>query len=471
MSASPNTSFENTTHEVFIQQLEAMMRVQIGRHPGDTGLRLRLARLYADQGQREAFVPVAQDLQKRLALQPDESNSRELKQLARKLRAEAALHGGEVEHGQRRHGEDPATTNYFARLQQRFEQAIEDGQLQQAHDRGLNSNLGAGPRPSPLYFAQNYSRHYGGAKIAIKREDLMGRGSRLQMAVHGQVLLAQRLGCKTVVTGSQSIRTGVLMASIAKRLGLRSTVFIDHRAVEKNSSEITHLRCLGARLISVPSNESTQAAAIKDCMASEKDRFAVVGVDGAPDPYPQINQLFLGSLGRETADQCHQQFGARPDLLVCRGRSTADAVGFFDPFLEDNFTRLVCVDQTGNIESLFSHALPRAQSTQQLSEQQLQAVEAILEGSEYPSVKREHAAYDASGRVEYVRGELASVRQTLKDLLQHEGLLFPVRTALALAWASTQARKMDPQQLVVVNLVEPYDKDLRDIEKMLNIHD
>jgi tryptophan synthase beta chain len=319
-----------------------------------------------------------------------------------------------------------------------------------------------------LLYAKRYSQHNGGAQIAIKREDMSGAGSKLVMIVAGQVLMAKHLGYKTVVTGSQFTRTGVIMAALANRMGMASAVFMDQRMAQQNSALILHIRCTGARLEFSKHTDKARDLAVDFCTQAPEERFLVMGVEAASAPFAVLNQHFVSTLGRETMVQSKSMFKTHPHLMVCRGQHTADAIGWFDPFLSQPQVRLVCVEAKDSLnESMSREADPPRISHMQLSHEQLFNADAILEGSEYPAVRREHATYKESGQVEYVNGSVPDARAAIKGLARFEGLICPIRTAFAIGWAARAAKEMPVNQLVVVNMVEPYDKDLRNVAQVL----
>ncbi len=451
-------------HEL-VEELERMLNEQLLVNPDDVKLHLRLAQVYAQRKRRDAFLGEAQDIHRLTKGDDKHPAMHQIHQLAGKLGVDPNIISlrSDANH-QRRLGEDQASREYFEHLDSRYRELNGKPGLVQSLDRVLLRNFN---RPSSLMYAQRFSDINGGAQIALKREDLLGNGTKLIMAVTGQVVMARLLGYKVVVTGSQNMRAGVLMATMAARLGLGAVIYINQRYGTQSTTAILHMRCLGARIETADSYQSARDEAVEACTRNPERHFLVMGVDAAPNPYPELNQQLISGLGREVRAQSQAMFKRPPDALVSRGSSSADAFGFFDPFLDQADTRLVAVEGRDTLTEESQDDTSAFSRTMQLSNSQLQQAETILEGSEYPSVRREHAKYKASERVEYVKGSSHDAQAVLKGFARHEGLILPIRTAYAIGWAARAARDMDKDKLIVINMVEAYDKDLREVANVL----
>ncbi len=451
-------------------EMETMLRDQVEASPMEVRPRLRLAKVHAELRRTDSFLEDARAILTLVQNEAQHPARAQLEQIARNLKVSLPTIGGTTGRPAgpaRRLGEDADSRAYFDRLNERFQPLRQTPAFTSEHDRQL---IRCFNRPSPLVHLPRLSKEMGGAQLAIKREDMLGQGTRLIMSVAGQVLLAYKLGYSAVVTGSSSIRTAVVMTALAARYDLASVVFISEQKARQHSSLLLQLRCTGAKVMTPNRNQNARDEAMDFCLQEPKNRFMVLGVEAAPEPFSQLNEDLVSALGREVRAQSKAQFRREPDMLVCRGKRTADAVGFFDPFLDKGNTRLVCVEALDSLE-------PAAEPTdnfdprkvQQLTDEQLLQADAILEGSEFPSVRREHAKYKLSGRVEYASGSTVDARSVIKNLAFLEGLIVPVRTAFPLGWAARHARKMKTDELVVINMVEPYDKDLREIARSIGI--
>lgn len=457
-TASPDSK------DSLLGELESMLLEQAEISPGDLRVRLRLARMHAEMQRKEVFIEDARQVHRLVKGEAKHPALIQLRDLAQQIGVDLNQIGKPPQNRpQRRLGEDAASKAYFEHIHAQYRELSNKAEYLQQHDRMLLRNFN---RPSSLMHAKRWSQQLGGAQIAIKREDMMGGGSKLVMAVVGQVVLARQLGYSTVVTGSRNSRTGLIMSTMAARLGLKSVVYMDETSATQNSSNVLQMRCVGARIETVNRHSSARDAAVDDCVALTGKHFLVLGVDATPSPFPDINQLLISTLGRETRAQAQSMFKKVPDLIVARGRKTADALGLFDPFLSNKSVRLVAIDAQDSLKEDNGRSDPFKPQLA-LSDAQLFQAEAILEGSEYPAVTREHNNYDKSGRVEYKKGSSADAQSAIKALAHHEGLITPIRTAYALGWAAREAKHMTPEQLVVVNMIEPFDKDLRDVAQAL----
>lgn len=445
-------------------ELESMLLEQAELSPGDIKVRLRLARMHAEMKHVDAFVEDSRHVYRLVKGENKHPALVQMRDLAKRIGVDPGQIGKPPQTSpHRRLGEDAGAKAYFERINEQYRELSGKAEFLQEHDRMLLRNFN---RPSSLMHAQRWSEHLGGAQIAIKREDMMGGGSKLIMAVIGQVVMARQLGYTTVVTGSRSSRIGLLMATTAARMGLKSVVYMDENTATQNSSNVLQMRCVGARIEAVDRHDSPRDVAVDDCVARPGKHFLVLGVDAAPAPFPQLNQLLISSLGRETRTQAQSLFNKAPDLIVSRGRNTADALGLFDPFIPNPGVRLVAVEALDKLKEERNDADPFKPQVS-LTDTQIFQAEAILEGSEYPAVSREHSNYENSGRVEYKKGSSVDARAAIKALAHFEGLVVPIRTAYALGWAAREARRMKPEQLVIVNMIEPHDKDLRDVAQAL----
>lgn len=464
MSEKPESS--SPSKDALLGEMEQMLHEQLTIQPGDIKLHVRLARLYADRGDRDAFIGQVSTLKTLLSEDHDDKVLVDIQELARVLKIDPEHLGSKGRRPQRRLGEDPASRRYFDTIAQAWEQHGNNG-FSTELDRRL---IRACHRPTPLMPLKRFTQANGGAQIALKREDMLGPGAKLAMIVQGQVLMAKKIGYQTVVCGSAKTQTGVHMAAAAAQLGLRAVVFVDERDARIQASDVLKMRAIGAQVELTDSKTTPRDAAMDRC-AETRGHFLILGVEGSPAPFDQIHHELLNTIGREVRAQCQGEYKRQPDLLVARGSKSADAFGLFDPFMERAETRLVCVETQDSLEAVSSNddRDPFKRHTQLLTDEQRMQADVILEGSEFPSVRREHKRYRDSGRVEYQPGSILDARSVIKAMARSEGLLLPIRSAFAVGWAARVARDMAPDKLVVIGLVEPSDKDLRDIAEVLGI--
>lgn len=448
-------------------EMETLLREQLEFQPENFKLQLRLARFLLESKKPDAFLERVEVIHDLLGEDLEHPIHDALKRLAQDAGIRSALFSESARSKPRRRlGERPEVAAYFASLCERYETAASKGNLLQMHDRNLMRFFN---RPSSLMHARRFSLRNGGAQIAIKREDMLPHGSKIYMAVAGQVYLAAQLGFKTVVTGCSSQMTGLFMAQMAARLGMKAVVFLPAQWSGLMSSNILHIRSVGGEVRQIGRQEISRDAAATFCLKAPERNFLVMGVEAAPEPFPTMTSAFISALGRETRAQALSMFKRVPDLVVCRGKNSSDAIGMFDTFLNSE-TRLVGIEGRGFLQQDDADTEDRGSiQSRQFTESQLSKADAILENSEYPSVNREHKKYQESGRVEYFRGSSADAINAIKGMAEMEGLICPIRTAYAVGWAARAAKDMDKDELVLVTMVEPYEKDLREVSEILGV--
>lgn len=468
----------------FRDELEVLLRQQLERHPEMDDVRLKLIELYFEQQRGKDFLRAAHTYRRRIEKLDTSREWRRVASMGRMLLPGEALFSGEgsdliefigqaAQPGQteapkvRRFGDEDQYRPLFGELTRRYEIERKDPRFLAELETllvGLPTR-----RPTPLIQARRLSHHIGGAQIHIKREDLAGANAHLTVAVCGQALLARRLGRKTLVVSTADGRRGLAAAAVAARLGLRTLVFMDAADAERAAANTLLMKLMGAELTPVKASRyrscDVREAALEYWHANPEEAFLLTGLDAAPPPYPVMTQDFTAAIGRE----CRRQLaGAQPDLVVARGGNTADALGLFPAFLADRATRLVCVDARKEPElEAGESADPFAPPRVTLTSSQKKVAKQILDQLEYPSVTREHALFKASGRVEYVETSRSEARQALSDLARLEGVVPPIETAYALAFACDAARGMKHKQSVIVMMAEQVDKDIWDIKRLM----
>lgn len=374
------------------------------------------------------------------------------------VRARPAFH--------RRIGEDGRYNEPFAALAAAYERRRADPQFLAVLDDELER---IAQRPSPLHDAQRLTRAIGGARILLKREDQGAAESRLLLAVAGEALIARQLGRTALVTSTSTGPRGLVTAAVAVRLGLKAIVFMDRDDRDRHKEAVLRLQLLGAELKTVTLRElperDVRLPALEFWAQEPQERFPVLGLDAGPAAYDALVREIPSVIGRETRRQAEGINCPALDLLVARGGETADAIGFFEPFLAST-TRLVCVEPSRDLgikrrDDLFGSAPgPSADTLKRFAQ-------ADLAAREYAPVLREHAALHASGRVEYVKAAPEAARKALFDAAGLEGIAPSIETAHAIAWACGEAAKLNAKQTVVVMLAESADRDLPLLGRLL----
>ena len=444
---------------------------QLTKNPDDRAARVRLLELYFEARREEDFMREAKIYRNSLQGNLDTTDWKLVQSIGLKLFpgspvfAELPARAGP----KRRLGEDARAKPHFEALAQAYAQLRDDPKFLNDLDREL---LFVGDRPTPLLHARRLSAHLGGAQIYIKREDLAPPGAFLHISIAGQALLAHRLHKTELVTGTVYGQRGVVVAQEAARLGMKASVYMDPQNIAREPANTFRMWLCGTEVQGVDPTRlrggDVREAALHHWLRDPKGSMLVMGLDWAPEPYPTMAREFSAVIGRECRRQVLAQAKRAPDILVARGGNTPDAIGFFQPFLADK-TRLVCVEGAKELPGPALPKLDGAAGADVLSDQQRRLSDAILEGMEYLSVTREHGWLKASGRVEYAKTDGGAAKDVIGLMSRLEGMIPPIETAHALAWACAQSRQMKPDQCIVVVLSERADKDILKIGRSMGV--
>src|SRR5210317_1611708 len=194
-------------------------------------------------------------------------------------------------------------------------------------------------RPSPLYFAQRLTDHYGSGSIWLKREDLNHTGAHKINNTVGQILLARHMGKKRIIAETGAGQHGVATATIAARLGLECQVFMGEEDVYRQALNVYRMRLLGAEVIPVTSGTRTlkdaMNEAMRDWVTNVDNTYYIIGTAAGPHPYPKLVRDFQAVIGRETKQQSMAQIGRLPDAVVACVGGGSNAIGMFYPFMDD----------------------------------------------------------------------------------------------------------------------------------------
>ncbi len=339
-------------------------------------------------------------------------------------------------------------------------------------DRDLAHYVG---RPSPLYLADRWSKQLGGARIYLKREDLNHTGAHKVNNTVGQGLLAKYSGKTRIIAETGAGQHGVATATIAARLGMSCHVFMGEEDVRRQSLNVYRMKLLGAEVVPVTSGSKTlkdaMNEALRDWVTNVDDTFYIIGTVAGPHPYPMLVRDFQAVIGREAKQQCLQQTGRLPDALVACVGGGSNAIGLFHPFLEDADVALYGVEAGGDGVSTGRHAAPLSAGRPGIlhgnrtylmedDDGQIIHTHSVSAGLDYPGVGPEHAWLKDSGRANYVSVTDQEALAAFRELTLVEGIMPALESSHALAYAAKLARKMSPEQTIVVNLSGRGDKDI-----------
>ena len=344
----------------------------------------------------------------------------------------------------------------------------------------LRDLLGAyAGRPTPLTFADRLTEHAGGAKIALKREDLLHTGAHKLNNALGQVLLARRMGKTRIVAETGAGQHGVATAAAAAKIGIQCCVYMGTLDMERQAPNVSRMRLLGAEVVGVESGSRTLKDAINEAMRDWSENVAtthyVLGSALGPHPYPSLVREFQAVIGREARRQFRRLAGRDPDLAVACVGGGSNAIGLFSAFLGSR-TRLFGVEAGGRGPSPGEHAARFAGGSVgvlhgtrtmllQDDDGQVLPTHSVSAGLDYPAVGPEHAHLCALGRVRYTRVSDEEALDAFETLSRTEGIVPALESAHAIAFAIALARRTRKSGWLLVNLSGRGDKDLAEYER------
>ena len=354
-----------------------------------------------------------------------------------------------------------------------YAQARQDPGFQAEYEALLADYVG---RPSPLFLAAGLTRHLGGAKIYLKREDLNHTGAHKINHCLGEGLLAKRMGKKKLIAETGAGQHGVALATAAALLGLECEIHMGAVDVAKQHPNVVRMEMLGARVVSITSGGQTLKEAIDSAFsvfaADYADTFFAIGSAVGPDPYPSMVRDFQSIIGREARRQVLEKEDRLPDALVAAVGGGSNALGLFTAFLEDEPVKMFGVEPAGrNLDVPGEHAATITLGTSgtlhgmrtlllQDEDGNPAEVHSIASGLDYPGVGPQHAFLRDTGRVEYVTASDDETIAAFQLLCRTEGIIPALESSHALAHAIRLAPTLSPEKVLIVNLSGRGDKDV-----------
>ena len=357
-----------------------------------------------------------------------------------------------------------------------LERAYAEAKADRAFQAELNALLTdyAG-RPTPLYFAKRLTESLGGARIYLKREDLLHTGAHKINNALGQGLLARRMGKKRVIAETGAGQHGVATATVCALLGLECVVYMGEVDMERQGLNVKRMRLLGAEVRGVASGSRTLKDAISEAMrdwvTNVRTTYYLLGSALGAHPYPTMVRDFHRCIGLEIKSQILEKEGRLPTaVLACVGGGS-NAIGAFYEFIKDKAVRLIGVEAGGRGPALGEHAarfqggapgvLQGAYSyVLQDDDGQIALTHSVSAGLDYASIGPEHAMLHDTGRAEYVSQNDAAALDAVLRLARTEGILPALESAHAVAEAMRIAPALSPHDILVVNLSGRGDKDM-----------
>ena len=366
-----------------------------------------------------------------------------------------------------------------------LEHEYEAAKADPAFQAELNSLLAdyAG-RPTPLYFAKRLTETCGGAKIYLKREDLLHTGAHKINNALGQGLLAKRMGKKRIIAETGAGQHGVATATVCALLGLECVVYMGDVDMERQDLNVKRMRLLGAEVRGVSSGSRTLKDAISEAMrdwvTNVRTTYYLLGSALGAHPYPTMVRDFHLCIGREIKTQILEKEGRLPSAIIACVGGGSNAIGAFYEFIPDRQVRLIGVEAGGRGTALGEHAarfeggapgVLQGTFSYVLQDEdgQIALTHSVSAGLDYASIGPEHAMLHDSGRAEYLSRNDAEALDAVVKLARIEGILPALESAHAVAEAIRIAPSFDSREILVVNLSGRGDKDMGILARELNL--
>jgi tryptophan synthase beta chain len=364
-----------------------------------------------------------------------------------------------------------------------FEASQRDEQFQTELKELLRTYAG---RPTPLFAAERISAEAGGARVFLKREDLLHTGAHKINNTIGQVLLARRMGKRRIVAETGAGQHGVATATVCALFGLSCVVYMGAEDMRRQALNVFRMQLLGAEVREVTAGSKTLKDAInealRDWVTNVRDTYYLLGSALGPHPYPLMVREFQSIIGREARSQCLEQIGRLPQLLVACVGGGSNSIGLFHPFLNDE-VEMVGVEAGGRGEALGEHAARFAEKSGgragvlqgtmsyvlQDENGQVATTHSVSAGLDYPSIGPEHAFLHDSGRVKYVSVSDDEALHAFQKLARLEGIIPALESAHAVAHALKMAAKMRSEEAILLNLSGRGDKDVDTVRQLLKL--
>ena len=330
-------------------------------------------------------------------------------------------------------------------------------------------------RPTPLYFASRLTDDARGAKIYLKREDLLHGGAHKINNTLGQALLAKKMGKRRIIAETGAGQHGVATAMACAALGLKAEVYMGSEDMERQRLNIYRMKMLGAKVHPVDSGSKTLKDAInealRDWVTNVEDTYYLLGSVVGPHPYPTIVRDLQSVIGREARQQILKQDGKLPRSVVACVGGGSNSIGIFHAFLNDADVDLYGVEAAGHDMSPGKNAAPLVAGREgvlhgmmtyvlQNAEGQVETTESISAGLDYPAVGPEHSYLMSIGRTKYVTQTDSDALDAFKQLSQIEGIMPALEPAHAISFATKLAKTLKKEDSIVVSLSGRGDKDV-----------
>ena len=366
-------------------------------------------------------------------------------------------------------------------LEEEYRRAQKDPAFKREFEYYLREFCG---RPTPLYFAERLTRELGGAKIYLKREDLLHTGAHKINNCIGQILLAKRMGKTRIIAETGAGQHGVATATVAAMFGLKCVVYMGAVDCERQALNVYRMKMLGAEVVSVKAGQQTLKEAINEAMrdwvTNVRTTHYILGTVYGAHPYPVMVRNFQRVIGDEARRQILEQEERLPDLLIACVGGGSNSMGLFYPFLKDKSVKMVGVEAGGEGIETGKHAarfqggsLGVLQGTRSYLLQdefgQVQLTHSVSAGLDYAAVGPEHAVLRDQKRVEYTYATDDQALAAFMKLARLEGIIPALESAHAIAEVMKRAPKLGKDKLIIVNLSGRGDKDVSQVAEKVKL--
>ena len=360
-----------------------------------------------------------------------------------------------------------------------YEKTKADPEFQKELDYLLKQYCG---RPTPLYYAERWTEKLGGAKIYLKREDLLHTGAHKINNAIGQILLAKRLGKTRIIAETGAGQHGVATATVCARFGMDCVVYMGAVDMERQALNVARMELLGAKVVPVTAGQATLKEAVnealRDWVSSVENTHYIIGSALGAHPFPMMVRDFHRIIGVEAREQILVQEGRLPDLLVACVGGGSNAIGLFHPFIGDEDVRMMGVEAGGEGIKPERHAarfqggklgVLQGAKTWLLANDdgQIELTHSVSAGLDYAAVGPEHAYLKDIGRAEYTYATDDEALAAFKELSQTEGILPALESSHALAYVSKVAPTLPKYTIIILNLSGRGDKDVEQAAKYI----
>jgi tryptophan synthase beta chain len=337
-------------------------------------------------------------------------------------------------------------------------------------------------RPTELYWAERLTAHAGGAKIYLKREDLLHTGAHKINNALGQALLARRMGKRRIIAETGAGQHGVATAAVCAKFGFDCVIYMGAVDMERQALNVFRMRLLGAEVRGVEAGQKTLKEAINEAMrdwvTNVRSTHYILGSALGAHPYPMMVRDFHRVIGQEVREQLLAREGRLPDEMIACVGGGSNAIGFFHEFLEEPAVRLVGVEAGGRGIRRGEHAarfeggrLGVLQGCKtyllQNEDGQIELTHSVSAGLDYAAIGPEHAFYRDRGRIAFAHANDDEVLEAFQLCSRLEGIIPALESAHALVHGLKRAREMRRDELLVINLSGRGDKDVQQVQALL----